>query len=199
MIVTTKRCRPRRFGCYSGAALLLALCGWPLSLHAQRTRLTPAAIGQIVDEVLSELVSPDTLASRIPIGKRGVYFDRVRSMRAFGYADSNSIATAELHLHNPVREGSLSLLEDCRGRGMRPCRQIGWGVYVAVEPIAVTDSGAIVNAVIRWADRGPELFKPGVAPTGPSVLVGFTSQVELIRTSTGRWKFAKLGRTRVSD
>lgn len=198
MTLVTGR-RSSRFALCIGTALLLSPCGLVPPLQGQQSRLTPAVIGEIVDAVLSELVPPDTLVSRVPVGKRGVYFDHERSMKAFGYPMDAPISLSDLHLRNVVRQGSRRLLEDCRGAGMKPCHQLGWGVYAAVEPISISDSGAVVRAIIRWADRGPAQFEPGVAPTGPSILVGFVSEVELIRMSNGHWKFAKLGRTRVSD
>lgn len=199
MTLMTRRRRPTRSVRKFGVLLLLSLFGLAPSIQAQQPRLAPAAIGQMVDAVLSKFVSPDQRVSRVPAAKRGVYFDHLRSMRAFGYTGNVPFSIGDLHLRNAVKPGSEHLMDDCGGPGMHPCRQLGWGIYVAVEPIAVSDSDAVVRAIILWADRGPAAFEEGVVPTGPSILVGFTSEVQLARTSDGRWEFARVMRTRVSD
>jgi hypothetical protein len=162
-------------------------------LGAQQTRLTPAAVGQIVDEVLNVLGRPDSSLSRVPIGKRKIYFDHARTLTAFKAARGLPTTPADLRLRTSVNSGTQSLLDDCSQFRARPCQHLGWGVYAWVEPVSVTTTEAVVRAIFLWPDRGPDAFEERIAPTGPASLVGYNAEIHLARAPGGRWKFVRLG------
>ena len=182
------------FRAFPFALVLMGLTVLTSRAKAQDSRLAPQAIGQIVDEVLNALIPPGELVSRVPVAKRGIFFDHVRTLFAFGYSYSAAplISLADLRLRTSVKPGSRHLLDDCSQAYPKSCSNLGWGVYVIVEPISITSSEALVRADITWPDRGPVPFEEGVAPTGHhAYLVGYSQEVYLTRSQDGRWKFEK--------
>lgn len=172
---------------------LLALAAVVLSRPgtAQLPSIKANDLAKIVDGVLRAVVTPDSAASRVPISKRGVYFDHVRTRAAFGLGTGQ--ADTALPLRVNARPGSRALLDDCDQLGLKPCRLLGWGVYVWIQPLAVTSSSARVRAWVEWPDRGRAAYLDGVAPTGRATLVGFGREVYLVRTPEGGWKVDRLG------
>lgn len=164
---------------------------------AQQSRLSPKDVGQIVNEVLDAVIPPEQPLSRVRTATRGVFFDFGRTMAAFGHADGTVIA-AELGLRREVAPGSRRLLSDCEFVATKPCSQLGWGVYVSIEPISVTISEASVWAHTYWPDRRSAAFKTGEAPSGRASLVGGSMQVHLTRGPDGTWKVVRLGPAIVS-
>jgi hypothetical protein len=170
-----------------------------LPLVAQQPPLSPAAIGEIANEVLRVLIPPGQRLSRIPASDRGIFFDLEQTMEAFGHTGTRPVSMAELGLPMAVRLGSKRLLDDCRQLGDGACTALGWGVYVRIQPVSVTSSKALVRAAIFWADRGSAIPEEGVPPTGRASLVGFIAEVYLLRAANGRWTFEKRGTTLVSE
>jgi hypothetical protein len=168
-------------------------------LAAQQSPLTPTAIGQMVDEVVDALIPPNQTVSRVPVAKRKVFFDDQRTMALFQHLGAPPASLADLHLRTAAKPGSKSLLDDCDHRGQKPCSQLGWGVYMWIQPISVTNSEALVRAYFAWPDRGGAAFEEGVAPKGRAALVGFATDVRLVRSPSGNWKFASKGATMVGE
>ena len=162
------------------------------SLAAQQVRIPSVAVGQIVSEVLRAVVPPTDSLSRVSIAKRGVFFDQAQTMAAFGYPGSAS--PADLGVRLPVTFGTKKLLSDCDEWGAKPCKQLGWSAYVWIEPISITNSQAVVRAYVAWPERGATPFVKGVAPMGEASLAMFATEVYLVRSANGEWKFAKKGK-----
>lgn len=181
------------------APLVFCAVALASSMEAQQPAVAPAELGQIADAVLAELIPPGQGASRVPVASRGLFFDHARTMAAFGHAGAASGSATDLNLRSRVSPGSRLLLRDCDPAGTKPCNELGWGVYVWIEPITMGTSQALVRAHLRWPDRGPVAFQAGVAPKGLATLVGFSADLYLIRTQEGNWQFETRGRTRVYE
>lgn len=175
------------------ALLLIGACAFTHPLAAQQLPLAPLAIGQIVDEVLNALIPPSQAVSRVPVAKRKVFFDDARTLFAFGYSYSGAppVSLSDFRLRTAVKSGSHHLLDDCSQIVPKSCRQLGWGVYVFIEPLDITSSEALVRANVVWPDRGAATFEEGVAPKGHAYLVGYSQDVHLSRSQDGSWKFEK--------
>jgi len=173
---------------------LLVVCtsafGHPVS--AQQERLHPAAIGQIVDEVLLRVLPPSERLSRVTIAKRKLSFDHERTAAAFGYPGA-SISVSDLRLRSAVGPGSRTMLSDCDQMRRQQCSLLGWRAYVWIEPVSVTKSQAVVRAHVSWTDRDPKTFEERVPPKTRGFLVGMVRQLELTRLPNGNWKFVKEG------
>jgi hypothetical protein len=159
---------------------------------AQAPPLGPSEIGQIVDEVLTAVVPPSESLSRVPTAQRSILFDFDRTLAAFGYESDLPALRSQLRLKRSVTPGSRDLLSDCEQLSRQACSRIGWGVYVFILPVTVTDSGALVMARVAWADRGTARVE-GMPPKEPASLVGFSIEVFLSRSSDGVWKFVRTG------
>jgi hypothetical protein len=178
-----------------GWALVLILAALAPAASAQQRQLLPGALGQIADEVLNALIPPDQLLSRVPVAKRKIIFDFERTMAAFMKVGTPAASFPDLHMQTPVELGTADLLDDCTQFGLRehPCARLGWRVYTWIAPVSVTDSVIVVRASVAWPERGGLSFQPDLAPEGRATLVGFTTEVHLVRTPTGKWKFSKQG------
>lgn len=174
-------------------------CTWPTALGAQRPALTPVSLGQVADVIFSALAPPDSSLSRVPIRERKIAFDYERTIAALEQGGGAHASVSELTLRTPVTAGTRALLDDCSQAAPKACSKLGWMVYTWLEPRSITDSEVVVQAHFSWADRGRVPFLEGVAPTGPASLVGFTSEVHLVRSSAGEWRISRLGTTLVSD
>jgi hypothetical protein len=172
---------------------------WPRPAAAQRSNLAPAALGQIVDVVLGALAAPDSSLSRVSVAKRKIYFDYERTIAAFERAGVWHASPSELHLRALVTPGTRALLDDCSQLRPEPCRRLGWSIYSWLEPLTVTDSVVVVRAHFTWPDRGSAPVREGVAPNGRAFLVGFSSEVYLVRDPDGVWRFSRVRKTIVSD
>lgn len=162
-------------------------------LRTQQRPLTPSEIGRIADEALEALIPPGTQLSRVAVDQRTIFFDHRRTLEAFGIPEAAGIPLSDLGIERPVQEGTESLLEDCRAVGRGPCSRLGWGVYVWIRPLDVTDSTATVVVNVFWPDRGEMMFEEGVAPEGAASYVGYGAEVHLTRGPDGQWEFAGLG------
>lgn len=171
--------------------LVLTLCACTHAA-AQPNRLTPREVGQIVNAVLNAVVPDTGSLSRVPVTQRKLFFDFDRTLAAFGYGN-NEIGRESLELKRSVIPGAESMLADCEQVARKSCQGLGWGVYIFVRPVNVTSSDALVRARVMWADRGSSLV-PGVAPSGPANLVGFSLEVFLSRGPDGTWKFVRTGK-----
>ncbi len=172
----------------------IAVCGFVNPAQAQQSRLAPAEISQIVDEVLRVLVPPpgDTLGYH---SKSKPFFDHKRTMVAFGYVDAPPL----LDLRTSVATGSRNLLSDCDSWGRKPCTQLGWSLYVWVKPSSITSSQAVVHAYVAKAGRGHTPFVEGVVPTGNAYLNVSDHEIHLARDTNGKWKFVKEGNSIVGN
>ncbi len=162
------------------------------SLAAQRPPIAPAAIGQIVDEVLRAVVPPGSSLSGVSVAKRKVFLDYQRTMAAFGYPGASTSVSA-LGIRAPVTAGPEGLLKDCDFSGAKPCKQLGWSAYVWIEPVSITNSHAVVRAYVSWPERPRTSFTAGVAPTGKARLESFAAKTYLARSANGEWKFVRQG------
>lgn len=167
------------------------------SLKAQESRITPKEIAQIADEVLRTLMPPGQFVSRVEVSKRGVFFDHVRTLAAFGQQASTVEAVRTLRLQSPVLPGSRAMLNDCTQTKLKSCAGLGWAVYVWLEPIFISRSDAEVRANVFWPDRGAASFQEGVSPSGRAYLVGYSMNMILTRAADGSWKLSKQGKTLV--
>lgn len=182
-------------------AIVLALvcAGLARPLPAQQPTLTPEVLGQITDAVFAALIAPDSSLSRIPVAKRRVVFDYDRTAASFERVGTPPAVFSKLRLRTPVARGTKELLADCAQGVLKPCSKLAWRVYSWLAPVSVTDSEVVVRAHFMWADRGRAKFQDGVAPKGRGRLVGFASEVFLVRGQDGIWRFSKLGRTFAGD
>ncbi len=181
-------------------AMYLALVCAPPSAGRQ-PRVSPAALGHITDQVLNALLPEHDLVSGVSVAQRKLVFDFQRTMAAFARVGTPAGSFRDLHLRRPVELGGKDLLDDCSqmGGADRPCTRLGSRVYTWIEPLSVTDSQLVVRAYCMWPDRGEALHKRGVTPrTRLAFLVGFADEVYFVRTSTGEWKFSKIGTRTVS-
>ena len=184
---------------HMGCGLVVSLAVIAPALPAQQPHLSPSALGQIADEVLNQLVPQSGSLSRVPIAQRQIVFDFQRTMAAFARVGTPAASFRDLHMRRPVELGTRDLLDDCsQGRAPKhPCARLGWRVYAVIVPVSMTSSELVVRATFMWPDRGAARLQHGVTPTGRATLVGFSSEVYLVRTPTGEWKFSKLGTTAV--
>ncbi len=166
----------------------IALCGLVDPLSAQQTHLAPADVRQIVEQVLHSLLPPGTSLSRVSIEKRRVLFDHDRTMAAFGYA--SALKLSGLRIQPPVTAASHGVLNDCDQVGGKPCSQLGWKVYVWIEPISLTNNTAVVRGHVVWPGR-PTEFVEGSPPTGIAFLTFFTTDLHLARSANGEWRVVK--------
>lgn len=175
---------------YALAIVVVGGCFLGRPLGAQQSRVPPAAIGQIVDEVLNAVVPLDAQLSRVSVKKRKIFLDHQRTLMAFGYSEPQ-VPLAEFELQRVLLPGRKSLLDDCDDFGAKPCTQLGWSVYAWIAPLSLTPRQAVVRAYFMWPDRGSTSFQDSVSPKGFAALVGFYTDVELTRSIDGKWKFVK--------
>lgn len=187
----------RRAAMVAAGATAVVTCVPAAKGEAQRPALSSPAISQIVDVALNALVHPDTLLSRVSVADRKVYFDHARTLAAFGYAGVPP--TTRLGLQSPVNAASRAILSDCDQRGTGPCRQLGWSAYVWIEPIVISKDAATIRLWVSWPDRGRAPYLHDIQPSGRASLVGFGSEVYLVRGANGQWKFDHEGRAVVSE
>lgn len=165
---------------------------------AQQPHLSPAALGQVVDEVLNALVPPDRPLSRVPVAERGIVFDVGRTMAAFPEIGTQATNFRDLRVRTPVELGTKDVLDGCTQHlRQNACARLGWRVYTWMSPVSVTSSEIVVRAHVRWAERGGARPERGMAPEGSASLVGFSTDVYLVRTPTGEWRFSKRGNAAV--
>jgi hypothetical protein len=176
----------------------IAVCAFVQSMAAQQSHLAPTAVDQIVREVLRALVPPGESLSRVSVTKRKIFFDRGRTMAAFGHPVAPT-SFPDLGIQVPATAGSRSLLSDCDQSGTKPCKQLGWSAYVWMEPISITSSQVVVRAYLSWPERGRTPFVEGMAPTGKASLAGFATEVHLAQSANGQWQFVRKGRTIVGE
>lgn len=157
------------------------------SAQAQSSRLSPKEIGQIIDAALQAVVPPELPLTSHTVAERGIRFDFGRTMTAFGYADDASVR-ASLRLTRAVTEGSDSLLTDCDQMGSKSCSLLGRSAYVSLQPISVSNAGAVVRVDVIWAT-------PSSTRTYES---GSSTEVILSRFRSGSWTFVRLGRRIIS-
>lgn len=158
------------------------------SVQAQSPRLSPRNIGAIINAALREIIPPETRLGNGTVAERGIRFDYSRTMTAFGLPDDHDMR-ASLGLDRVVTEGSLALFADCDQLGMQPCARIGHSVWVAVEPISVSDSEVVVWVHVSYATT---------MPSNRRYLSGFATEVFLARSGSGPWRFVRTGRGIVS-
>lgn len=174
------------------ALVVLCVCTFINPVGAQHERLRPAAIGQIVDAALRQVIAPTDSLSRVSVAKRKVFFDHERTIGAFGYFGGSTPLSA-LGLRSAVTKGSRTLLNDCDQWGEKPCKELGWRVYAWVEPVSVTESQAVVRVHASWLELDPKTFKEGTSPRVPGFLTSMIREVHLARSGNGDWKFVKEG------
>lgn len=156
-------------------------------LNAQQREIPPREIGQIIDEAFRVLVDSGHLTKPATPGgaKRGVYFDRARTLDAFGYAASKA-SISELGIKSPVQAGSQELLSDCDVVGNQSCARLGSNLYFWVAPISMTRGEARVRGYLSWAARSnPRAVKAN--------LNSHVTELFLRPTADGRWKVVKIG------
>lgn len=168
-----------RFLCFALAAS---------SVQAQSPRPSPKEIGAIINAALHEILPPEKRLSSATVAERGIRFDYGRAMAAFGLPD-NADARASLGLTRVVTDGSGALFADCDQLGMQPCARLGHSVYVAVEPISVSDSEAVVWVHVGYATT---------MPSKRTFLSGSMTEVFLARSGSGPWRFVRTGRGIIS-
>lgn len=175
----------------------LALCALVHPLSAQQTNLAPSDMRQIVEQVFQTILPPGTSLSRVSIEKRRVLFDHDRTMAAFRYGSALNLSG--LRIQPPVTAASRGALNDCDQAGRKPCSQLGWKVYVWIEPISLTNNTAVVRGHVVWPGRGPSEFVEGVPPTGRAFLTFFTTDLYLARSANGEWRVVKTDRHVAGD
>ena len=164
----------------------------------QSVDLRSRDIGAITNVVISRLIPPDTQLSRVTIRSRGVFIDSKRTLQSFRQSASNA-AVRDLKLAPSLKDGSDSLLADCNQGGVKPCNRLGWSAYVWVELLSRTDSSTLVRVHVVWPDRSNVPYLAGQPPSGNASLVGFSADMELVRSTEGSWSIVKEGPYRVGD
>jgi hypothetical protein len=149
--------------------------------------LTPQAIGQIADEAIEALL-PSSGAAPSRFWKRGVFFDHRRTLASF--RQDSTMPASRLALHHGVKEGSATMLADCDSFLQKTCSGLGWGLYMYMEPIAISETSAKVRVSSYFADRFTE-YADGVPPVGKGKLAGSITVVYLTRERGGPWKFLR--------
>lgn len=175
------------------ACALLALAGAPHPLAAQAGPLPLAVVGQVVDEVLRAIVSPDSSLTNMTARERGLYLDYERTLAAFGYPD-DAAARAALGLKSLVTAGTGALLEDCNQLGTKPCDRLGISAYVSADLRSRSDSELVVALEVAWPSRGDRTYVRGITTGGHVYLSWFAMDVHLRHASDGSWRFARIGK-----
>lgn len=184
---------------YMNALFVITACALACPLRAQPAPPDLAQISRLVDAALDEVLPEGQALSRVAITKRGIFFDHERTLAAFGHPDAPPLPLAGLRLRAAVKPGSRTLLDDCDQAMRGPCDRLGWGVYVWVAPISVTESEARVHAHVAWPGRGSTPFEEGVIPVGRAGLVWFVADLYFARLPDGSWKLVKQGPTAVGE
>jgi hypothetical protein len=181
------------------ACALLEICvtGCLTPLGAQQARLSPKAVGQIADEVLTALIPSTDSLDGVSIAKRPVLLDAGRTLASFGYSGS-AMSISDLGIRSKATAGSQSVLNECNVFGDKPCSGLGWNICVWIEPISVSDSQARVRGYVSWVKRATP-FAPGIAPIGNGFLEWYATEVFLARSPDGKWKFVRKGVSIVGD
>ncbi len=158
------------------------------SLEAQPSRRAPKEIAQIVDAALQAVIPPEKVLTQFTVAERGVRFDFGRTMAAFGYEVDDATARSSLDLRSAVAPGTRVLVSDCSQMGMKPCKLLGKGTYVYLEPASATDSEAVVWLHVSWVTTFPTR----------AFMSGFSTEVCLSRSGSGPWRFVRIGKTVIS-
>lgn len=176
--------------------ILIGASGLLGPVAAQQAPMSHTEIMQMTDEVLQHVVPADKMFTGIAASRRPLFFDYGRTMAAFGHAQADSVPHPGLGLARGVQYRSQGLLANCDG-WLRPgqCRALGWGIYVWLEPVKITDPTALVNVHLAWAGRDPEGYKKGLTPMGQTARIDNMTQVHLDRRQDGKWTFVKTGMT----
>ena len=128
------------------ACLIAGVCAFASSSGAQKPRLAPAEIGQIVDGVLGAVLPSSDSLSRVQIAKRNLVLDHARTMAAFGWSGTHT-TPAGIGIRANVTTGSESLLADCNSWGEKPCHNLGWRGYVWIEPLSIVITSLILDRI----------------------------------------------------
>ena len=176
--------------------VLVAVGAWVYApaATAQSEQLSPAALAQIVDAAILEIIPPQASLSRVRVADRHVFFDHQRTAAAFR-ASTSQAPSGVLDLRSSVKNGTSALLSDCDELGAKRCQQLGWSAYVWIEPISVSQSRAFIRAHVNWPERGTTVFEPGVPPAGNAFLAWFTTELQLDSSSDGLWRVTRRGVT----
>jgi hypothetical protein len=177
-----------------GVCIMILLAGitTPASAQlvgAQRRQLTPREIAQISDEVLRVVAPPERSLSGVPIASRQLTFDVKRTLTAFG---APAVSDTAMKLKRRVTPASDSVMSDCSYMDAKPCARLGSGAYISIDPLARTDSDAVVRANVSWVDRC--CSKPLIAgrpETANGLLAGFSTKLHLVRNADGTWTVDK--------
>lgn len=153
-------------------------------LEGQSPRRSPTEIAQIVDAALQAVIPPERMLSQVTVAERGVRFDFVQTLAAFGYRVDESTARSTLKLRTAVAPGARMLVSDCSQGGDKPCKLLGEATYVSLAPISATDSDARVWVHVTWVTRFPTR----------AFMSGFSTEAYLSRSPPGPWQFVRTGR-----
>lgn len=175
--------------------ICIATLGEPLS--AQSGVASPQSIGRLLELAIDTLMPPDKLVSRVTVSRRRIHVDVERTIRAFGLSGAAVTPLSSLTRRTSIHAADRSVLADCDQKRMKPCQQLGWGIYVWLEPVESTSAGSRVRASFLWADRGPFPFEEGIPAKGVAVLVGFSIDISFTRAASGEFRLAKLGQALV--
>jgi hypothetical protein len=154
-----------------------------VALGAQQPRHSPSEVGQIVDAAIAAVIPPETSLTSYTVAERGVRFDYLRTMSAFGFV-GDLPPLSSLRLRSDITLGTRELLSDCDQLGSKSCTQLGQSVYVLLEPVSFKDSEAIVWLHVHWVTKSGE----------HSFLSGFSRQVHLARSRSKPWRFVRTGK-----
>jgi hypothetical protein len=176
-------------------SVLVGLACWGLAttLPAQQTLLQPKEVGQLTSVALDSVLPVGLRLSGVTVSNRKVLFDFARTSSAFGRDVPDSTAARDFDLKRPLRLASRDVLVGCDRSRSSACQNMGWQVYVWVEPVSLSPSSATVRVHARWPDRGSEAFAEGTAPVGRAGLVGFFTEISLARSRSGQWEYVRRG------
>lgn len=178
---------------------LMIGCMWPGSGWAQASGLGRSLdVREMVDVALEHVLSERTAISRVTVGRRGIVFDLARTRDAFS-VKMPSAAVLAFSVRSQVRTGAHDLLSDCDLIGRMKCALLGWSVYVWVEPVALSDSSAILRVHAFWPDRGTANIDAPSPTLGLASLVWFSAEIHVARSASGTWRFVKQGVTTAGD
>jgi hypothetical protein len=162
-------------------------CTFAHDASAQRTRLSPRELGQIVDAALDSILPRDTDT---------LFINEDRTLKALRpYSKSTHLSVADLGLRHPVKPGSDRFFDDCNQLRAQPCSQFGSRSYVSIDSAVVSRAEARIVASVSWARRG----EPFSSVSGDTFLGWSGDDIYLKRAKDGSWNFLKRSPTMMGN
>jgi hypothetical protein len=154
---------------------------------------TETEVAQILGEVRRHFIAPRDSIFRPRLEERRVVLDWAETLRAFGMPADRDPGRFGLH---DVDVGSAALLSDCRSLQLdASCDQLGWDIFLSVQPQSVSVTEALVHVSVGVAGRpGVSFVKGEKPPRGSRATLSMRRwDMFLRRDRYGAWKFHRRG------